>query len=153
MNYLDRDSQSKGHTTPIEVDFARFIIDNLLYLDYGVIQEVFTVIHSIDRILSSTGVSLRQCIENRDGSEPLAALALRSIVFSLMIGLKRHLKTAYNLSEAQCRTFDPKKTERIRDNKSAVRSHIVRIVDWSHIPYLEKEFEDSSQMEDQLDAV
>src|SRR5271167_2817474 len=76
---LDRDSQSKEYTTPIEVDFARFIVENLLYLDYSVIEEVFTVIHSIDRILSSTGITLRESIENRDSSESIAILAQRSI--------------------------------------------------------------------------
>lgn len=151
--YLDRDSQSKEYATPIEIDFARFIIENLLYLDYGVIEEVFTVIHSIDRILSSTGITLRESIENRDTTESIAILAQRSIVFSLMIGLKQHLKWAYNLTEAKIRAFDPKKTGTAKDNKSAIRSRTVGIVDWPDIPYLEKPFEDSSQMVEQLDAV
>jgi cohesin loading factor subunit SCC2 len=151
--HLDRDSQSKEYTTPIEVDFARFIVENLLYLDYGVIEEVFTVIHTIDRILSSTGITLRESIENRDSSESIAILAQRSIVFSLMIGLKEHLKMAYNLTEAKCRAFDPKKTGSAKDNKTAVRSHAVGIVDWPDIPYLERPFENSSQMIEQLDAV
>lgn len=151
--HLDRDSQSKEYATPIKVDFARFIVENLLYLDYGVIEEVFTVIHSIDRILSSTGITLRESIENRDSSESIAILAQRSIVFSLMIGLKEHLKMAYNLTEAKCRAFDPKKTGSAKDNKLAVRSHAVGIVDWPDIPYLERPFEDSSQMMEQLDAV
>ena len=151
--HLDRDSQSKEYTTPIEVDFAKFIVENLLYLDYGVIEEVFTVIHSIDRILSSTGITLRESIENRDSSETTAILAQRSIVFSLMIGLKEHLKMAYNLTEAKCRAFDPKKTGSIKDNKNAVRSRTIGIVDWPDIPYLEKQFEDLSQMMEQLDAV
>ena len=151
--YLDRDSQSKEYSTPIEVDFARFIVENLLYLDYGVIEEVFTVIHSIDRILSSTGITLRESIENRDTTESIAILAQRSIVFSLMIGLKQHLKWAYNLTEAKVRAFDPKKPGSAKDNKTAIRSRIVGIVDWPDIPYLEKGFEDSSQMVEQLDAV
>jgi hypothetical protein len=151
--YLDRDSQSKEYATPIDIDFARFIVENLLYLDYGVIEEVFTVIHSIDRILSSTGITLRESIENRDSTESIAILAQRSIVFSLMIGLKQHLKWAYNLTEAKIRAFDPKKTGSAKDNKSAIRSRAVGIVDWPDIPYLERTFEDASQMMEQLDAV
>jgi hypothetical protein len=151
--YLDRDSQSKEYSTPIEVDFARFIIENLLYLDYGVIEEVFTVIHSIDRILSSTGITLRESIENGDTTESLAILAQRSIVFSLMIGLKQHLKWAYNLTEAKIRAFDPKKTGSAKDNRPAIRSRAVGIVDWPDIPYLERQFKESFQMVEQLDAV
>jgi len=151
--YLDRDSQSKEYSTPIEVDFARFIVENLLYLDYGVIEEVFTVIHSIDRILSSTGIALRESIENRDTTESIAILAQRSIVFSLMIGLKQHLKWAYNLTEAKVRAFDPKKTGSAKDNKPATRRRTVGIVYWPDIPYLEKPFENSSQMVEQLEEV
>ena len=123
--YLDRDSQSKEYTMPISVDFARFIVENLLYLDYGVVEEVLTVIHSIDRILSSTGISLRESIENGYTSGSISILAQRSIVFSLMIGLKQHLKVAYSLTEAKCRAFDPKKTGAAKDSKLAVRSRAV----------------------------
>lgn len=154
VNQLDRDSQSKGATARIEVDFARFIVENLLYLEYGVIEEVFTVIHTIDRIISVTGITLLQAIETGDATESIRALAQRSIVFSLMIGLKQHLKMAYNLTEARCRAFDPKKTGAAKDNKPALRVHGVGIVGWPDIPYLEKPFEnDAAQMLEQLETV
>ena len=153
VNQLDRDSQSKGATARIEVDFAKFIVENLLYLEYGVIEEVFTVIYTIDRIISVTGITLLQAIETGDTSESTHVLAHRSIVFSLMIGLKQHLKMAYNLTEARCRAFDPKKTGPAKDNKPALRVHSVGIVDWPDIPYLEKPFENDAQMQEQLEAV
>lgn len=153
VNHLDRDSQSKEYTTPIEVDFARFVVENLLYLDYGVIEEVFTVIHAIDRIMSSSGVSLLQSLERGDASESALVLAQRSIAFSLLVGLKQFLKMAYNLTEAKCRAFDPKKMGSAKDNKSAVRTRILGIVEWVDIPYLEKRFEDVSQVQEQLEMV
>lgn len=153
VNFLDRDSQSKEYAAPIEIDFARFVVENLLYLEYGVIEEVFTVVHTIDRIVSSTGISLLQSIENRDVSEPINILARRSIVLSLMIGLKQHLKATYNLTEAKCRAFDPKKTTNAKDNKPAVRSRVVESIEWPDIPYLGKPFEDDHQMHEQLEAV
>jgi len=153
VNQLDRDSQSKGATAGIEVDFARFIVENLLYLEYGVIEEVFTVIYTIDRIISVTGITLLQAIETGDTTESIRVLAQRSIVFSLMIGLKQHLKMAYNLTEAKCRAFDPKKTGAAKDNKPALRVQSVGIVDWPEIPYLEISFENDGEIQEQLDAV
>jgi len=153
VGYLDRDSHSREYTAPVEVDFARFIIENLLYLDYGITEEVLMVIHSIDSILASTGVSLRQSIERRDTSEPIALLAQRSIVFSLIIGLKQYLKTMYNLTETKCRAFDPRKTMNAKDNKPAVRFRSLGIVEWPDIPYLEKPFQSPGDMEEQLEAV
>jgi Sister chromatid cohesion C-terminus len=153
VNLLDKDSQSKENTFPIDVHFARFIVENLLYLEYGVIEEVYTVIHTVDRIISSTGVSLLQSIENGDNSTHIVVLTQRSIVLSLLIGLKQYLKMAYNLTEAKCRAFDPKKTGTAKDNKPAVRTRTVGVVDWPEIPYLDNKFEDTSQMVVQLKAV
>lgn len=153
VSYLDRDSHSRDYTTPIDVDFARFIIENLLYLDYGMAEEVLTVIHSIDSILALTGVSLRQSIESRDSAEPIALLAQRSIVFSLMIGGKQYLKGVYGLTEAKCRAFDPRKTLSAKDNKPAVRSRSLGIVEWPDIPFLEKPFQSPMDMEEQLASV
>src|ERR1700694_5509798 len=39
VNLLDQDSHSNTSTTPAEPDFAQFIVENLLYLEYGVIEE------------------------------------------------------------------------------------------------------------------
>lgn len=153
VGYLDRDSHSREYSTPLDIHFARFVTENLLYLDYGITEEVLTVIHSIDGILSSTGVSLRQSIETRDSLEPVTVLAQRSIVCSLMIGLKANLKGMYNLTEAKCRAFDPRKTVSAKDNKPAVRSKGLGIMEWPDIPYLEKPFESAMDMEEQLEAV
>jgi len=153
VNQLDRDSQSKGATARIEVDFARFIVENLLYLEYGVIEEVFTVIYTIDRIISVTGITLLQTIETGDTTESIRTLAQRAIIFSLMIGLKQYLKMAFNLTEARCRAFDPKRTGAAKDNKPALRAQSVGVVDWPEIPYLETSFENDAQMHEQLEAV
>ena len=153
INHLDRDSQSKEYMTPIEAEFARFIVENLVYLDYGVTEEIFTVIHTVDRIMSSSGVSLLQSIESRDASESAIILAQRSIAFSLLVGLKQFLKMTYNLTEAKCRAFDPKKPSSGKDNKPAVRTRTLGIVEWYDIPYLENRFEDGSQVYEQLEAV
>jgi len=153
VGYLDRESHAREYTATVDVNFARFIVENLLYLDYGTTEEVLTVIHSIDSILSSTGVSLRQSIDRRDTSEPITLLAQRSIVFSLIIGLKQYLKAMYNLTEAKCRAFDPRKTMNSKDNKPAVRSRSLGIVEWPDIPYLEKPFQSPMDMEEQLEVV
>ena len=153
VNQLDRDSLSKEFTTPIEIDYARFIIENLLYLDYGVIEEVFTVIHTIDRIISSSVISLLHAVEGGDSTGTSVVLAQRIMVFSLMIGLKQHLKCAYSLTEAKCRAFDPRKTRFANYNKSAVRTGTIGVVDWPEIPYLEKSLENISQIQEPLDAV
>ena len=153
VNLLDQDSQSNTSTAPAEVDFGRFIVENLLYLEFGVIEEVFYVIHTIDRILASTGVSLLQTIEGGEMTESVAVLAQRSIVMSLLVGLKQHLKVAYSLTEAKCRAFDPKKAGAAKDNKSAVRARGMGVIEWSEIPYVDKEIQEDWQAEEQLRAV
>jgi hypothetical protein len=153
VGYLDRDSHSRDSTTPIDVDFARFIVENLLYLDYGFTEDVLTVIHSIDSILSLTGVSLRQSIESSDTSEPTVLLAQRSVVMSLMIGLKQYLKAMYNLREEKCRAFDPRKTVNAKDNKPAVKSRSLGIVEWPDIPFLEQPYQTPMDIQEQLNAV
>ena len=102
------------------------------------IEEVFFVIHTIDRILSSTGVSLLHAIEGGEMTGSTAILAQRSIVLSLLVGLKQHLKVAYSLTEAKCRAFDPKKAGGAKDNKTAVRTRAPGVIEWSEIPYVEK---------------
>ena len=153
ISQLDRDSLTKEWTTPVDVDYATFIVENLLYLDYGAIEEVYMVIHTIDRIISSTGISLLHSIEKEDSSESIAILAQRSIVLSLLIGIKLHLKMAFNLTEAKCRAFDPKKAGSAKDNKPAARVKSIGIVEWTDIPYLEKQFENVGEMQEQLEAV
>jgi Sister chromatid cohesion C-terminus len=153
VSYLDREPHTRDSTPPISVDFAHFIVENLLYLDYATIEEPLTVIHSIDAILSSTGVALRQTIETRDSTGQLPVVAQRSIVFSLMIGLKAYLKGMYNLTEAKVRGFDPRKTVNAKDNKPVVKAPRVGIVEWPDIPFLEKSFQTPMDMEEQLEAV
>lgn len=153
VNLLDRDSQIREPSAPVEADFARFLIDNLVYLDYGVIEEVYTVIHTIDRIMSSSGISLLQAIEGGDRSEPIVVLAQRSVVLSLLEQLKLSLKTAYGLTEAKCRAFDPKKTGTAKDNKAVVRTKAAEIIDWSYVPYVEQPTTDEMQKKEQLQAV
>jgi hypothetical protein len=153
INQLDRGSNSKDSTIPVNVEFARFIVENLVYLDYGVVEEVFTVIHAIDKIISTTGVALLQSIENEDDSAPLQTLAQRSIVLSLVVSLKMHLKTVYNLTEAKCRAFNPKKPSTAKDNKAISRTTSTGVFQWSDIPFLEKPFENALQMQEQLEAV
>jgi hypothetical protein len=153
VNLLDRDSQTRESMTPVEVDFAKFIVENLLYLEYGVIEEVFTVIHSIDRVMATTGVSLRQAIESGESSEPMRLIAQRSAVFSLMLELKQYLKASYGLSEAKCKAFDPKKTGTAKDNKAVVRSRNLGVIDLSVIPYINSKPQDVEQLQDQMRAV
>jgi hypothetical protein len=153
VSLLDQDSLSNTSTVLAEVDFARFVVENLVYLEYGVIEEVFYVIHTIDRILSSTGVSLLQAIEGGDMIDSVAVLAKKAIVLSLLVGLKQQLKVAYSLTEAKCRAFDPKKAGGAKDNKSAMRMKRIGTVEWSEIPYLEKGIQEEWQAQEQLQAV
>jgi len=153
VNLLDRDSQTKDTVLPVEVDFAKFIVEILLYLDYGIIEEVFTVIHSIDRIMSTSGVSLRQTIESGESSEPAVIVGQRASVFSLLLELKQYLKAAYGLSEAKCRAFDPKKTGNSKDNKTAARVRSLGVIDWSDIPHLDNRQLELSEIGQQLQAV
>src|SRR5271156_6698106 len=64
VNLLDRDSQTKENVLPIALDYAKFIVENLIYLDYGSLEEIFTVIQTVDGIMAGTGITLRETIES-----------------------------------------------------------------------------------------
>jgi len=152
VKLFDRD-QLNLNSPPIEIDFAKFLVENLVYLDYGVIEEVFVVIDQIYKIQSSTGISILEAAEGRETNETLATLTQRAIAMSLLIGLKDNLKSAYGLTEAKCRAFNPNKVGGAKDNKVAMRVRSLGIVEFPDIPYLDKPIQEESQAREQLQAV
>ena len=152
VNLLDHSLQFREITVPIERDFAQFVVENLLCLEYGNIEEVYTVINTIESIISTTGISLLQTIKRAESQDLIGINAQHSVVLSLLVGLKLQLKVIYNLTEAKHRAFDPK-TGTVKEKKPPVRARPLVAIEWPNIPYLYKPFETISQMQDQLYAV
>ncbi|KHN94199.1 sister chromatid cohesion protein Mis4 [Metarhizium album ARSEF 1941] len=49
---------------PHQVDFARFIAENLAFLEYHSIGELQTTVHTIEKMVASTGATVAQAIES-----------------------------------------------------------------------------------------
>lgn len=118
--------------TQDDVDLARFVADVLATLDFKTQEECFVLVAELDRALGAVGMQTSHLLRERldevgeggDGGPPsspsqrasqpsvavvvvdLASLARCSVVLSLAIILRDHLKVLYKLTDA-CVRFDP----------------------------------------------
>lgn len=51
-------------TVPSHVTYARFIVENLAYLEYQTIGEIQTTVNTLEKIVTTTGATLAQAIES-----------------------------------------------------------------------------------------
>ncbi|KFA71516.1 hypothetical protein S40288_08628 [Stachybotrys chartarum IBT 40288] len=49
---------------PQHVDFSRFIVENLAFIEYQTVGELQTTVHTIEKIVTSTGATVAQAIES-----------------------------------------------------------------------------------------
>ncbi|KAK9474029.1 sister chromatid cohesion C-terminus-domain-containing protein [Dipodascopsis tothii] len=127
------------------LEYVAFVVQSFSSLDYGVTEEVYIVVHSLDRILNGTGVSILFFLtewQAAAGARPelaaaeandaavlvdsagdvrlsLRELAMCSAVMYMVYVLQAHLKRLYALNEQTCKTFQPSKLP--KDTKSASR--------------------------------
>ncbi|KIY69312.1 hypothetical protein CYLTODRAFT_436196 [Cylindrobasidium torrendii FP15055 ss-10] len=141
-------------TTQENVDFARFMADNLSAFDYKTQEEVFIVIKTLNSYLGNTGSEVLQevspshllsqftkpdAMDVDQAQPPQVPLADRigtmrgTIVVAMAMLLKAHLKELYTLTEDKCNKFVLGKKSAIGD-KAAARRHQGAIV-WDRIPF------------------
>ncbi|KAF5101635.1 hypothetical protein D0Z03_000548 [Geotrichum reessii] len=98
-------------------------------VDLGVFYGVTTkfvndVIHGLDKVLSGTGVSVSNLIEERlegksEGIETWEKLARCAVALHVVWAVRQFIKVAYNVSELKAREFVPSKPG--KDPKPAAR--------------------------------
>ena len=107
--------------TQDDVDLARFVADVLATLDYKTQEECFVLVAELDRALGAVGMQTSHLLRERLGDDAdddgppsspsqrvipssssvsLASLARCSVVLSLAIILRDHLKVLYKLTDA-----------------------------------------------------
>ncbi|KAH7885125.1 sister chromatid cohesion C-terminus-domain-containing protein [Phlebopus sp. FC_14] len=141
-----------------DVEFSRYMAENLATLEYKTQEEVLTVIKQLTSILSTSGMQLLEAIspshllaqlheheahsvsiEPPDPTKhPHPALAnldvmRTSVIIGIIMLLKAFLKALYGLSEEKCTKFIPGKKSTIGD-KPAMKRH-TRPITWERLPY------------------
>lgn len=104
--------------------YVVFVANSLSTLHFYSVEEVYTVIHGLDKVLSGTGVSVSNLIEERlegktEGVESWEKLARCAVVLHAVWAVRQFIKAAYNVSELKAREFVPSKPG--KDPKPATR--------------------------------
>lgn len=128
---LDTDLDKIDSLKEKDVLYALFLAQTAAYLEYITNEEVHLVIHAIDKILSTTGTSLLQALEEHSQVEQMGAAAA---ILCLSITLRAQLKLVYSIAEGRCTAFEPSKLNSRSDLKVAVRKPDIALApDWSFI--------------------
>ncbi|KAJ2605223.1 Sister chromatid cohesion protein 2 [Coemansia sp. RSA 1722] len=130
------DTKSGGSGNDIDIQFVRFVAENLASLDYKYLDEVLHVIYQISAIIASTGLNLYHHFEAESqaeagaragartgssaGSRPATETKLRlstkgSVCISILFALREFLKMHYSISETRCTAYNPSDTSAARD--------------------------------------
>ncbi|KAF9586445.1 hypothetical protein BGW38_004872 [Lunasporangiospora selenospora] len=144
VKVLDVDLSSPS----IEVDgnYARFIAENLAYLEYRTMEEVFLVLFYLNRIIAGTGMTLLESTAElapsatrgttngtrsveRETVLPQRALAKASVPLEMAMILKLYLKRMYDLSETKCQQFQPSAhaTHKEKPTRRAAHGELAKI--------------------------
>lgn len=119
-----------------DVKYAQFIAHNIACLAYTASEEIHLVIHTIDKLLSTTGASLVQLLESEDSSSGRAAeqLGKAAAIAAYAMSLRHQLKLVYGITETKCLAFNPYKLGNRSEVKSVARQPGIPLVpDWSSV--------------------
>ncbi|CCG81175.1 Sister chromatid cohesion protein mis4 [Taphrina deformans PYCC 5710] len=133
---LDTNLDKLDSLMETDVKYAHFVAHNIACLRYVTNEEVHVVIHSIDKILSTTGAALQQLLDtvSRGANHEEEQLGKAAAIMVYGMSLRNQLKIVYNISEVKCLTFEPARLGSRADAKSAVKQPGVALVpDWSTI--------------------
>lgn len=159
-----------------DVDFVRFIVENLSAFDYKTQEEVLAVIRAATNVLSVAGMQMMEILApsdlmkqleggilppaaEGDPSEPLPvqeplsrnfepfSMARASIILAMLLLLKAHLKGMYGISEEKCAKWEPNKKSAIGD-KAAVRK-VDRPLYWEKLPFATTPLQTAEDVETQ----
>ncbi|KAI8805454.1 hypothetical protein BJ742DRAFT_855979 [Cladochytrium replicatum] len=131
LKVLDADLPENGkHQSEVNVDFARFVAENLATFNYKSQEEVLFIIHHCLRILSVTGETCLQQIDALSGQDEATWVnaGQTAMCMSMLLLLKAHLRTLYGLSEQRCSSYVPSDSSSRSGEKPAVRASGVNVV-------------------------
>jgi len=163
-------------TSQGDVDFVRYMVENIASLDYRSQEEVLTVIKYVTSVLSTTGMLLAETIapayllnqlrgsqstseqpdtpaspqrpelSQRPFEEQLAVVRT-SVVIGLLMLMKAYLKTMYGLSEDKCSKFVVGKKSNVGDRPATRRKDAP--ISWDRMPFAAKTILTQEDVEEQ----
>ncbi|KLO06964.1 hypothetical protein SCHPADRAFT_1002012 [Schizopora paradoxa] len=174
VKVFDVDDVAK--TSQDDVDFVRYMVENVASLDYRTQEEVLTVIKYVTSVLSTTGMQLsetiapayllnqlrgsqstmeqpdtlasprRQDLSSRPFEQQLAVVR-SSVVIGLLMLMKAYLKTMYGLSEEKCSKFVVGKKSNVGDRPATRRKEVP--ISWDRMPFAAKPILTQEDIEEQ----
>jgi len=107
--------------TPTHLEYARFVIGNLAFLDYATTDEVYQVITTMEKVVASTGVMVAHSIETEiffikleNGQEPadktvhpqrLKVLSTGAAILMMVWATRTYLRKAFGINENKLRDY------------------------------------------------
>ncbi|KAI9005206.1 sister chromatid cohesion C-terminus-domain-containing protein [Gaertneriomyces semiglobifer] len=149
-------SSANGRVRTVDIEFHRFLAENLALLEYKTQEEVLCVLFHALRVLSVTAETVRRHIERSldsngqsettgapdkadESNLPLPFITQASLSMSLLLLLKAHLQATYNLSSARVMAYKPNEGARSTE-RPLQRAHVTPPSElWTRMPVLEKD--------------
>lgn len=145
---FDLDS-TKLSSAQTDIDFVRYMAENLSALDYKTQEEVLTVIKHLTSVLSTAGMQVYAVwspqvqpeAHNGDSSSHVPGsqsddvpFARASVIVGMISILKAYLKVVYGISEDKCAKWVPGKKSALGD-KPALRRNPELALCWERLPF------------------
>ncbi|KAI5849206.1 sister chromatid cohesion C-terminus-domain-containing protein [Tricharina praecox] len=106
---------------PTHLDYARFVIGNLAFLDFATTDEVYQVITTMEKVVANTGVMVAHSIETdiffiklENGQEPqnktvnpqrLKLLSTGAAILMMVWAARTYLRKAFGINENKLRDY------------------------------------------------
>ncbi|KNC96023.1 uncharacterized protein SPPG_08618 [Spizellomyces punctatus DAOM BR117] len=130
-----------GHM--MDIDYCRFVAENLALFEYKTQEEVLQVIYHAYRALSVGGETILRYVESLDdvsvadeGKEmPLLVVAKASLGMGMLLLLQTHLQNLYALSSARVSGYRPNDGPRSAEKPAARASGAPLTLSWERMPF------------------
>lgn len=106
---------------PAPLEYARFISENLAFMDYGTVEDVYIVVTTMEKVVANTGMLLGHAIDTDifmlkmelvdNAAKPppdptrLTLLSSAAAVLTMLWAARNYLRKAYGVNESKCREY------------------------------------------------
>jgi cohesin loading factor subunit SCC2 len=153
---------------PTHLEYARFAVDNLVFLDYATTDDVYQIVTNVEKLVANTGVTVAHAIETdiffiklddqqEVGSkvidpQRLKVLSTGAAVLTMLWAARTYLRKAYGLNDNKARDYRIGKVKANDPtmNKAPGRNpNVSTATVWEQIEETAKGLESSSDMIEQ----
>ncbi|KAI5785189.1 sister chromatid cohesion C-terminus-domain-containing protein [Pyronema domesticum] len=109
------------HKKPTHIEYARFVIGNLAFMDYGTTEEVYQVVTAMEKLVAGTGVAVAHSIETdiffiklENGEERqdrtvdpqrLKVLSTGAAILTMVWAARTYIRKAFGINEQKVRDY------------------------------------------------